>query len=54
VQDYARPRPARRDHEVRRGSTLEVIKVAKLVDSIPVTARKELETYLNEDLVAQS
>ena len=24
--------------------------MAKLVDSIPVTARKELETYLNEDL----
>jgi len=34
----------------QRGSTLEVITVAKLVDSIPVTARRKLETCLNKDL----
>jgi hypothetical protein len=34
----------------QRGSTLEAVTVAKLVDSIPVTAQEELETYLNEDL----
>ena len=34
----------------QRGSTLEVITVAELLDSIPVTAREELETCLNKDL----
>jgi hypothetical protein len=34
----------------QRGSTLEAVTVAKLVDSIPVTAQEGLETYLNEDL----
>jgi len=34
----------------QRGSTLEVITVAELLDPIPEAAREELETYLNEDL----
>jgi hypothetical protein len=34
----------------QRGSTLEAITVAELLDSIPEAAREELETYLNEDL----
>jgi hypothetical protein len=34
----------------QRGSTLEAVTVAELLDSIPDAAREELETYLNEDL----
>jgi molybdopterin converting factor small subunit len=34
----------------QRGSTLEAITVAELLDSIPEAAREELETCLNKDL----